>query len=157
MGVAAPVLLEPAVMAPVSTELTEVEVTGTVLSTVVVLVEASEVGADVLAGTAGVECELSVLRPELEDEDDGNGLGRVEAREKVSWADRSTDNAFSEPDVEGEEDSGAYAGGVFGLDMEDDPSHSLAAHSVGVTVDTTVTVNVSVSICRPGCGFRNGR
>lgn len=100
-------------MAPVSTEVTEVEVTGTVLSTVVV-VETSEVDVLVLAGTMGVECELSVLRPEVEGGDEeGNGLGSVEAREYVCCADSSTDRAFREPDVDAEdEDSGREAGAL---------------------------------------------
>lgn len=106
----APISVEDPGMAPVSTDVAEVEVTDT---TVVVLVESSEV----LAGTMELEYELSVLRPGEEDgeeagTEDGYELGRVEAREKVACAADSTERAFHEAVGDdgsgaGEEDSGA--------------------------------------------------
>ena len=65
-GGAALVLLDPTGAAPVEVADAEVTGTGTVLGTVVVLVEASE--ADELAGTVGGEYELSVLRPAVVEE-----------------------------------------------------------------------------------------
>lgn len=44
--------------------------------------------------------------------EEGNGLGRVEAREKVAWAADSTESASHESVEVGEEDSGDGAGAV---------------------------------------------